>query len=156
MSYGASLKQPARPAAWPASPAPTPYPQVFSTPSPAHDHLLASSEALKAPVALLTVPASGECLPVFTVTSTTPHAPPILVPLPASPCKPRFPRVVANGSHRPLSPPSRRGEGDAPPFSGGGVPSNGLSPDDDTRGEVAHAESTAKTMVADVMRTGST
>ena len=56
-----------------------------------------------------------------------------------------------------LYPPrSYRGEGDAPPCSGGGVPSNGLSPDDGTRGEVAHAESTTTTMIADVMRTGST
>ena len=53
-------------------------------------------------------------------------------------------------------PPSRRGEGDVPPCSGGGVPSNGLSPDDGTRGENAHAESTARTMIVDVMRAGST
>ena len=51
-------------------------------------------------------------------------------------------------------PPSRRGEGDIPLCSGGGGPRNDLSPDDGTRGEVTHAESTARTMVVDVMKTG--
>ena len=36
------------------------------------------------------------------------------------------------------------------------MPSNGLSPDDSTRGEVAYAESTTRAMVVDVIRTGST
>ena len=49
-------------------------------------------------------------------------------------------------------PPGRRGEGDVPPCSGGGVPSNGLSPDGGARGEVAHAESTARMMIVDVIR----
>ena len=145
-----------RPAARPTSPAPNPRPQVFPTPSPAHQHLVASPEALEAPVALPAVTTPGEYPPVFPVTPPTPLAPPTLVPLPASPCGPRVLRVAVNGSHRPLSPPSRRGEGNVPPCSGGGVPSNGLSPDDGTRGEVAHAESTTRTMIVDVMRTGST
>ena len=153
-----SLQQPVRPAARPASQAPTPRPRVFPTPSPAHQHLLASPEALETPVALPAVPAPGECPPVFTVTPPTPLAPPpTLVPLPASSCGSRDARVAANGFHRPLSPPpSCRGEGDVPPCFGGGVPRNGLLPDDGTRDEVAHVESTASTMIVDVMRTGST
>ena len=54
------------------------------------------------------------------------------------------------------SPFSRFSEGDVLPCSGCGVPSNGLSTGDGTRGEVAHAESIARVMVVDVMRTGST
>ena len=60
-----------------------------------------------------------------------------------------------NCFYRSLSPPSRHGEGDIP-YSGGGVLSNGSSPDDGNHGEVAHAESTTITMVVDVIRTGST
>ena len=105
MSYGASLKQPLCPDARFASSAPTPHPQVFPTPSPAHQHLLASAEALETSVALPAVPAPGECPPVFAVTPPTPLTPPTIVPLPASPCEPRAPRVAANDSHRPLSPP---------------------------------------------------
>ena len=55
-----------------------------------------------------------------------------------------------------IPPPNCRGEGDVPPCFGGGVPRNGLLPDDGTRDEVAHAESTASTMIVDVMRTDST
>ena len=156
MSYGASLKQLARPAARPTNPTPTLHSQVFPAPSPAHKHLLASPKALEAPVALLAVPAPGESPPVFAVTPATPLAPPVLVPLPASPCEPHVSRVAANGSHRHLSSPQSTRQGGCPPCFGGGVPSTGLSPDDDTRGEVAQAESTARTMAVDVMRTGST
>ena len=145
MSYGDSLIQPVRPAARPASLPATPRPQVFPTPSPAHQHLFTSPEALEASIALPAVPAPGECPPVFAVTPT-PLAPPILVPLPASACGPRVSRVAANGFHCPLSPPQSPRRGGCPP----------LLPDDGTRGEVAHAESTGRTMIFDVMRTGST
>ena len=66
MSYGTSLKQPVRSADWPASPAPTPHLQVFLTPSPAHQHLLVSPEALETSVALPAVPGSGEVLRYLT------------------------------------------------------------------------------------------
>ena len=115
MSNGASLKQPVRPAARPASPAPTSYPRVSPTPSPAHQHLLTSPEALEAPVALPAVSASGRCPPVLSVTPPTPLAPPTLVPLPTSPCEPHVPRVVANDSHPPPPPPVAAARGISPP-----------------------------------------
>ena len=58
----------------------------------------------------------GKCHPVVSVTPPSPHAPLALVPLPASSCEPRFPRVAAGGSHRHLSPPPSLRRGGFPPL----------------------------------------